>query len=85
MRKNDVTSFFFYMWNAWCKEECEAAFGGSNCEWQHFWRKWCALCGEYGSNGAIPWFYAELSDENRDLLVKRATEIYNRRHERKGA
>ena len=78
MERNDVTSFFFYMWNAWCKEECEKAFEKSQCEWQHFWNKWCAFYNQYGSDGAIPRFYAELSDYNRDLLVKRATELYDR-------
>lgn len=84
MEKNDVTSFFFYMWNKWSKEECEIAFQKSNCMWQHFWQKYVAFWNEYGSDGAIAKFYAELSDENRDLLVKRATELYDRRHELKG-
>ena len=78
MERNDVTSFFFYMWNAWCKEECEKAFEKSQCKWQHFWNKWCAFYNQHGSDGAIPRFYAELSDYNRDLLVKRATEFYDR-------
>lgn len=30
MERNDVTSFFYYMWNAWGKEECEVAFKNSH-------------------------------------------------------
>lgn len=79
---NDVTSFFFYMWNAWSIEECEVAFQHSNCNWQHFWNKWCGYCEQYGSRAIEP-FYAELSDSNRDLLVKRAVELYNGRHNKR--
>lgn len=32
--ENSVSSFFYYMWNAWSKEECEIVFGGM-CK--HFW------------------------------------------------
>lgn len=24
---NDISSFFFYMWNAWSKQECDLVFG----------------------------------------------------------
>lgn len=48
MERNDVTSFFFYMWNAWCKEECEKAFEKSQCKWQHFWNKWCSFYNQHG-------------------------------------
>lgn len=74
--KNDVTSFFFYMWNAWCKEECQKAFSAPGNDWQHFWNKWLAICEKYSVYGAAERFYAELSNHNRDLLVKRATEVY---------
>ena len=74
--KNDVTSFFFYMWNAWCKEECQKAFSAPGNDWQHFWNKWCAICEEHSVYGAAERFYAELSNHNRNLLVKRATEVY---------
>lgn len=74
--KNDVTSFFFYMWNAWCKEECQKAFSAPGNNWQHFWNKWLGICKEHSVYGAAERFYAELSNHNRDLLVKRATEVY---------
>ena len=73
---NGVTSFFFYMWNAWCKEECQKAFSAPGSDWQHFWSKWCGICKTYGTHGAAERFYAELSNKNRNLLVKRATEVY---------
>ena len=74
--KNDVTSFFFYMWNAWCKEECQKAFSAPGNDWQHFWNKWLGICKEHSVYGAAERFYAELSNYNRNLLVKRATEVY---------
>lgn len=75
-KTNDVTSFFFYMWNTWCKEECQKAFSAPGNCWQHFWNKWCAICEKHSVYGAAERFYAELSNNNRDLLVKRATEVY---------
>ena len=71
---NQVTAFMFYMWNAWCKEECKRAFSGHG--WQHFWSKWCGICEAYGVHGAAERFYAELSNGNRNLLVGRAIEAY---------
>lgn len=73
--RNDVTSFFFYMWNAWSKEECQKAFEGGN--WQHFWSKWCGICKAHSVYGAAERFYAELSESNRDKLVSRALEVYD--------
>ena len=80
MEKNDVTSFFFYMWNAWNEAECATVFMNSSCIWTHFWNKWTHYVNRYGPSNAIPTFYAELSDDNRDLLVKRALEVYDRNH-----
>ena len=74
-KSNDVTSFFFYMWNAWCKEECQKVFSVSG-NWMHFWNKWCGICEAHSVYGAAERFYAELSNDNRDLLVKRATDLY---------
>lgn len=73
--RNDVSSFFFYMWNSWSKEECAEVFKADF--WPHFWNKWEALSDKYG-NGAVERFYAELSEDNRDLLVSRAIKLYNR-------
>ena len=36
--ENAVSSFFFYMWNAWSEEECKAVYGNM---YPHFWEKWC--------------------------------------------
>lgn len=74
--KNDVTSFFYYMWNAWCEEECKKAFSAPGNNWQHFWNKWCGICEKHSVYGAAERFYAELSLKNRNLLVERATEVY---------
>ena len=75
--RNDVTSFMYYMWNAWCKEECERAFSRT-VNWEHFWRKWCGICDTYGVFSATERFYAELSDRSRNLLVARALEVYDK-------
>lgn len=32
--ENTVSSFFYYMWNAWSEEECKAVYGGM---YPHFW------------------------------------------------
>lgn len=75
MKKNDVSSFFYYMWNSWCEEECRIVFAGEG--WQHFWSKWSSACNR-GVMGAAERFFAELSDSNQDLIVARAIELYNR-------
>lgn len=75
--ENIVSSFFYYMWNAWCQEECEIVFKGSGCPWTHFWNKWCGICKKYGVFGASEQFYAELGNEYRERLVNRAIELYN--------
>lgn len=79
MGKNDVCSFLIYMCNKWSVEECEIVFNGY--DWRHFWNKWCGICETHGSIGAISYFFLELNYEYQNLLVKRATELYNRRTE----
>lgn len=78
MRTNEniVSSFFYYMWNTWSKEECEAIQW--TCEPDHIWRKWGEAC-DCGARGAAEKFYMELSDINRQALVERATILYNGR------
>lgn len=34
--ENTVSSFFYYMWNAWSEEECKTVYGGM---YPHFWEK----------------------------------------------
>lgn len=72
---NDLTSFFYYMWNRWNKDECRIAFEDNF--WPHFWSKWCGYCENYTRFGAVEEFYASLTDHNRDRLVRRALEVYN--------
>ena len=78
--KNDVSSFFYYMWNAWCERECEIVFKESGVNYSHFWDKWCYCCDRFGVSSATEHFYAELSESNRDRLVRRATQLYERAH-----
>lgn len=73
LQGNIVSSFFFYMWNTWYKEECKTVFGW---EWEHFWSKWVHHTKETTS-GAAEKFYADLCNNNRQKLVKRACEVYD--------
>lgn len=79
MKKNDIASFFYYMWNAWSEQECEIAFARSSCGWRHLWNKWCQYSSQHGTFGAVEEFFANLSDTHQDLLVERAIEVYNRK------
>lgn len=78
--RNDVSSFFYYMWNAWSKEECARAFADATCGWQHFWSKWIGICerNKFSHFGAVEEFFAELSEHHKDMLVRRAVETYDR-------
>ncbi len=79
-KENIVSSFFFFMWNGWCKEECKIIFGW---EFQHFWDKWCGMCKIYNVYSATEKYYADLTQGNRVKLVNRACEIYNGSERRK--
>ncbi|MBQ8482856.1 MAG: hypothetical protein IJ504_00965 [Bacteroidales bacterium] len=68
-----VASFFFYMWNGWCEDECRTIFGNMH---EHFWSKWTSLARK-DIRGAVERFYAELSDNNREKLISRATTLYD--------
>ena len=74
--ENAVSSFFYYMWNAWSKEECKAVFGDM---YRHFWDKWSALA-DKSIFGAAERFFAELSENNQKLLVERAVALYDCRY-----
>lgn len=78
--ENAVSSFFYYMWNTWSEEECEAVYGGMHL---HFWKKWCAAA-DKSVFGAAERFYLELAEDNRRLLVERAVLMYDGRRSRKG-
>lgn len=77
--ENAVSSFFYYMWNAWSKEECKLVYGNM---YRHFWDKWSALA-DKSIFGAAERFYAELSENNQKLLVGRAVTLYDGRAFRK--
>ena len=73
--ENAVSSFFYYMWNAWSKEECKVVFGDM---YRHFWDKW-SVSADNAIFGAAERFYLELSEDNRRILVERAVSIYDGR------
>ncbi|MEG1289518.1 MAG: hypothetical protein RRY36_09480 [Bacteroidaceae bacterium] len=79
MQTKSVQSFFYYMWNAWNKKECELVFKEQG--WVHIWSKWIAEH-EKGVRGASERFFCELDSENQSLLVERACELYDGRARR---
>lgn len=81
MKENVVSSFFYYMWNKWSREECINVYG-KGCLSSHFWNKWVYIRKQYGTYGATERFYAELSENNRALLVARALECYRNNEEK---
>lgn len=72
---NIVSSYFYYMWNCWCKEECKIVF--ADLDWDHFWSKWCAICQNLGVSGAAEVFWGELGISYRKKLIGRACEMYD--------
>lgn len=74
---NIVSSFFYYMWNAWCKEECKMAFYNAFGGWCYLWDKYCQCYEEFGNHGAISAFYLTLDERNRELLIERALSVFD--------
>ena len=70
---NAVSSFFYYMWNAWSEDECKVVYGEIS---RHFWGKWSQMT-DKGAFGAAERFYAELTDHYREKLVERAVSLYD--------
>ena len=64
--ENAVSSFFYYMWNAWSEDECKVVYGEM---YRHFWEKWSQMT-DKGVFGAAERFYAELTDHYREKLVE---------------
>ena len=77
--ENAISSFFYYMWNAWNEEECKVVYGDMH---RHFWEKWCQMT-DKGVFGAAERFYAELTDHYREKLAERAVALYDGKARRK--
>ena len=77
VNNNDVTSFFYYMWNKWCESEAEIVFADSCGGYKHYWNKWVYFCNEYGCRAAVDMLYGELDEGNRNKLVARAIKCYD--------
>ena len=67
--KNDVSSFFYYMWNSWNKNECDEVFDEMS---DYIWDEWAINC-HYN----IDDFYASIDKECQDKLVNRAISMYD--------
>lgn len=50
--ENAVSSYFYYMWNTWCEEECKTVFKEM---YPHFWEKWSLMTdkGVFGASDII--------------------------------
>ena len=70
--KNDVTAFFYYMWNEWNEKEAAIIFSDSCGGYKHYWNKWVHYSEEYGHRSAVDLLYGDLDESNRNKLVKRA-------------
>lgn len=75
--ENIVSSFFYYMWCRWSREECDTVFGGMS---EHFWSKWCRFA-DKTVHGAAECFYAVLGDDSRRKLIARACLMYDGKHD----
>lgn len=75
--QNDITSFFYYMWNSWCEQEARIVFSDSCGGYKHYWNKWCYYVEEYGVRSAVDMLYGDLDKGNRDKLVARALQCYD--------
>ena len=73
IQEKTVSAYFYYMWNAWSKEECDTVFGSQS---RHFWEKWDYLYRTFHGSAAEH-FYAALSAANRRLVVERACKLYD--------
>ncbi|MDU1635401.1 MAG: hypothetical protein E6834_22960 [Bacteroides ovatus] len=76
-KKNDIASFFYYMWNCWDEHECAVAFEKAECGWRHLWNKYREYNSQNGHYGAVEEFFANLDDRNQNLLIERALEMYS--------
>ena len=68
---NQVTAFMLYMFNRWCIGEAKKVFGENLGE--HVFSKWIDL--RHRNSGSLYW-YAELDKRCREMVVKRAIELY---------
>lgn len=55
-KKNDIASFFYYMWNCWDEHECAVAFEKAECGWRHLWNKYREYNSQNGHYGAVEEF-----------------------------
>ena len=77
--ENTVSSFFYYMWNAWSEEERKAVYGGM---YPHFWEK-CFVATNKATFARAKRFYLKLPEDTAGILVDRAAPINDGRQFRK--
>ena len=72
--ENAVSSFFYYMWNAWCEEECRTVFKEMH---PHFWEKLVSDDGQGNITEQPNGSSAELTDRYRVKLVNGSVSLYD--------
>lgn len=80
-RSNETLSYMIYMANRWGKDEAISIFGemlGS-----HIWAKYMSYANNYSMYDAYSRLVFELDTDNLNLLLERATSIYDGRKFRK--
>lgn len=75
--QNDVSTFFYYMWNAFNKEECLSLFGIDL--GYHIWEQYKEILVDQCGRGVIEELYSKIDDECRQKLVTRSKEVYDGR------
>ena len=80
MRQNETLSYMIYMANKWSPNEAKRVFGEDL--GKHVWDKYEEYCESSGMYGAYARLVFELSNDNLDLLLRRACELYDGRKNR---
>lgn len=80
LRKNDVASFIYFMYNRWTKEVCEEMFCNNHvCPWTHLWNKYEECAKQVGTWGAPFKWFCELNEELQDILTAYIVKHQDRR------
>lgn len=70
-----VSAFVYYMVNHWNRENAGKIFG--EVMGKHFFAKWCNLNKAHNEYHATMTLYLEMTDSNRELLVKAALDKFH--------
>lgn len=80
-KSNETLSYMIYMANRWGKDEAIAIFG--EMLGNHIWAKYMSYANSDGMYAAYSRLVFELDTDNLNLLLERATSVYDGRKFRK--